>query len=100
MKIAIMLLFFATILSGCATANKTFTADGKEGYNISCSGSALDWGNCYEKAGRLCGSKGYLVLERIGDEPAMLAGNQYGVCTGFVVNRNLIVSCNDLALNN
>jgi predicted alpha/beta hydrolase len=63
----IKLLLLAVCLTGCATASKTFTADGKEGYNINCSGSALNWGMCYEKAGELCGAKGYEVLEKSGD---------------------------------
>jgi uncharacterized protein YceK len=64
MKISIILLLITSVLSGCATASKTYTADGKEGYNITCSGSALNWGMCYEKAGNICGTKGYIVPGR------------------------------------
>jgi len=38
-------------LAGCATARQTYTPDGKVGHSINCSGSALNWGMCYEKAG-------------------------------------------------
>lgn len=95
MKGTIILLFIATILSGCATASKTYTADGKEGYNITCSGSALNWGMCYEKAGQLCGTKGYEVLEKSGDQGALLSGNQYGLYAGSVINRNMIIKCKE-----
>lgn len=93
-KIAVC-LFFAVFTGGCATASKTFTSDGKEGYNITCSGSALNWGMCYEKAGEICGSKGYEVLEKSGDQGAMLAGNQFGLYGGSVINRNMIIKCKD-----
>ena len=66
MRISIFLILAFATLGGCATASKTYTADGKEGYNIACSGSALNWGMCYEKAGNICGTKGYVVLGVIG----------------------------------
>lgn len=95
MRNTIMLLLITAILGGCATASKTYTADGKEGYNITCSGSALNWGMCYEKAGNICGSKGYEVLEKNGDQGALLSGNQYGLYAGSVINRSMIIKCKE-----
>jgi len=95
MRSTIMLLVIAVVLSGCATASKTYTADGKEGYNITCSGTVLNWGMCYEKAGNLCGSKGYDVLEKSGDQGALLSGNQNGLFAGSVINRSMIVKCKE-----
>ena len=95
MRGIIIFLFIATVLSGCATSSKTYTADGKEGYNITCSGSALNWGMCYEKAGQLCGTKGYEVLEKSGDQGALLSGNQYGLYAGSVINRSMIIKCKE-----
>ncbi len=60
MRKVAMYISIALFLSGCATASKTYTSDGKEGYNITCSGSALNWGMCYEKAGEICAQKGAL----------------------------------------
>jgi len=85
----------AICMSGCATASKTYTSDGKEGYSITCSGSALNWGMCYEKAGELCGAKGYEVLEKSGDQGAMLSGNQFGLYGGSVINRNMMIKCKE-----
>lgn len=95
MRNIIMLLLIVVFLGGCATAKKTYTADGKEGYSITCSGSALNWGMCYEKAGDLCGSKGYEVLEKSGDQGAMLSGNQFGLYGGSVINRSMIIKCKE-----
>ena len=95
MKITIIFLLIAAVLGGCATASKTYTANGKEGYNITCSGSALNWGMCYEKVGNLCGTKGYEVLEKSGDQGALLSGNQYGLYAGSVINRSMIIKCKE-----
>lgn len=89
------LLLIVAILSGCATSSKTYTADGKAGYSITCSGSALNWGMCYEKAGEICRSKGYEVLNKSGDQGAMLTGNQYGLYAGSVINRSMIIKCKE-----
>lgn len=93
MRMAIITLVSAVCLSGCATASKTFTANGQEGYSITCSGSALNWGMCYEKAGDICGQRGYEVLEKTGDQGAVVSGNQYGFYGGSVINRNMIIRC-------
>lgn len=90
MKI-IILLSLCFFLGGCATAKKTYTSDGKEGYVITCSGSALNWGMCYEKAGKICGTKGYEVLEKSGDQGAIVSGNQFGIYGGSVINRSMVI---------
>jgi len=95
MKRAILILSIVAFISGCATASKTYTSDGKEGYVINCSGSALNWGMCYEKAGKLCGTKGYEVLEKSGDTGAMVTVGQYGLYGGSVINRSIIIKCKD-----
>lgn len=77
----------------CATSKKTYTEDGKEGFSINCSGSVLNWGNCYEKAGELCGSKGYEVMEKSGDVGNTISSNQYGLYGGSVINRSMRVKC-------
>jgi len=91
------LLLFSVllVLTGCATASKTFTSDGKEGYSITCSGTVMNWGHCYEKAGDLCGTKGYMVLEKSGDKGAMVSGNQFGLYGGSVINRSMIIQCKE-----
>ena len=95
MKTAMLFLIIVAIVSGCATSKKTYTSDGKEGYSINCSGSALNWGMCYEKAGELCGTKGYEVLEKSGDTGAMVTAGQYGLFGGSVINRSMIIKCKD-----
>lgn len=79
--------------AGCATSKEVYTADGRKGYSVNCSGSALNWGMCYEKAGEICGTRGYEVLEKSGDQGAMVSGNQFGFYGGSFMNRSMIVQC-------
>ena len=95
MKKLILLVFFCFIFGGCATAKKTYTSDGEEGYVITCSGTALNWGMCYEKAGKLCGTKGYEVLEKSGDKGALVTAGQNSLFGGSVINRSMIIKCKD-----
>ena len=53
-------------LSGCAISKKTYLMDGSEGYRISCGGAAVVIHLCFEKAGEVCGSRGYDLVSRDG----------------------------------
>ena len=90
----IILTFAAALaLSSCATSKKTFMPDGRVGYTINCSGQALSWGDCYQKVGEICGSKGYDILERSGDEGSTVSANQFGLYGGSVMTRSLVAAC-------
>lgn len=95
MRLLIPFLLIIVCISGCATASKTYTPDGKEGYIINCSGSALNWGMCYEKAGEICGTKGYEVVDKSGDTGSIVSGNQFGVYGGSVINRTMMIKCKE-----
>jgi hypothetical protein len=86
-------LFVAIMGASCTTSRETYTADGRVGYSINCSGTALNWGNCLEKAGDICGEKGYTVLEKTGDQGTVVTGGQFGLYGGSVMNRSMIVQC-------
>ena len=95
MKRTFVILFVVASICGCATSKKTYTSEGKEGYSINCSGSVLNWGMCYEKAGELCNEKGYVVIEKSGDTGALVSGNDLGLYGGSVINRSMIIRCKD-----
>jgi hypothetical protein len=65
-----------TALSACASASKTYGPDGKEACSINCSGLARTWGMCFEKAGDLCGAKGYDVIGQGTDHGAIVSVNK------------------------
>jgi hypothetical protein len=83
----------ALVMVGCASSSKTYTADGREGYSLNCSGLARNWGHCLEKAGELCGAKGYDVLAQSGDSGAIVTATTQSVQGGSVINRSMIVAC-------
>jgi len=93
MKNLLVLIIALVFIGGCATAKQTYTADGQQGHSINCSGSALNWGMCYEKAGELCGENGYEVLEKTGDQGAMATAGQFGLFAGSIINRSMIIKC-------
>lgn len=56
----------AGLLTACSTtAAPTYTSSGVAGYRINCGGflGDGDLGSCYQKAGDLCQSQGYRVLQ-------------------------------------
>ena len=81
------------ILGGCATSSPTYGPDGKQAHSINCSGAARNWGMCLEKAGELCGSRGYSVVERSDQQGAVLTATQGGVFAGTTQYRVMLVSC-------
>lgn len=86
------LLLLAAILvglGGCATATQIYTPDGKVGHSITCSGAGLTWGNCYEKAGEICGPRGYLVLTGGAEQGAVMSG----AFAGTTMTRNMVIQC-------
>lgn len=100
-----VLVLGVIILGGCATSIQTYLPDGTTGYHIKCDGAALNMGDCFQKAGELCGTKGYELLTREGDAvPYAIGGgsasvNQYSgqagyiSSSGMIVNRSLFVRC-------
>lgn len=94
----IKILLIATILlNGCAISTPVYLADGSHGYKISCNGAASNFGTCIEKAGEICGSKGYTLFDRDGSAmPVGLANvNQYGASAqyGAMVSRYIMMKC-------
>jgi hypothetical protein len=94
MRILCLVAFFA-IVTGCASSRETFLPDGGKGHSINCSGTALNWGMCYEKAGDICGARGYNVIAGGSDQGVVVAGNQYGLYGGSVMNRSMLIKCKD-----
>lgn len=72
-------------LTGCAAVVKPMTTpDGKQGFLLSCDGSADDWSSCYEAATKACNGK-YTIIDR----------NESSTPTAYgpLVRRNLIAEC-------
>ena len=85
------------LVAGCATASQTYLADGRLGYSINCPGAANSWGSCLQRAGEICGPKGYDVVDQSGRATPFVIANANangGMATGgSIVTRNLMIAC-------
>lgn len=100
-----ILIVTAAMLQGCVTSREVFLADGTKGHNINCSGSGLNYSYCLEKAGEICGARGYHLLNQQGDvvpfSQAIIelgASTQspsvgYSTYSGTTITRNLFIKC-------
>jgi hypothetical protein len=96
-------LLLLSVLCACATSKEMYLPDGSKGYNISCDGSANSMGNCFQKAGELCGSRGYYILTRegeavpFGSTVASANGDSFGYVSqaGMMITRSLFIKCKD-----
>ena len=89
-------LFVVTtaLLGGCASSSQTYTADGGVGHSLNCSGLARNWGMCQEKAGEICGARGYNILSTSGDKGLIATGSSGGdFFAGTTISRSMVVQC-------
>ncbi len=66
MNKALLIACASLTLGACAQkVIPTYTAGGTPGYRLLCGGffGDGDTGGCYEQAGKVCGTKGYRVLQ-------------------------------------
>lgn len=95
----ILILGSAAAISGCASASKTYMPNGRDGYSINCSGAARNWGMCYEKAGEICGTKGYEVLRKDEGRGAIASMNSSGYSSsgfaGTTHARSMLIQCRE-----
>lgn len=91
-KVAIAILV-AVGLTGCAAAHKTVMPDGRAGLSINCSGAAMSWNQCYEKAGDKC-PNGYDIISKDGDGGnGMAGGSGRGFFGASGSSRAMMVAC-------
>ena len=83
----------AIALAGCAVSSETVLPSGAHGYSINCSGAAMTWAQCYEKAGSLC-PNGYKIVEQEGQTPGTTVGATPSALFGApIVDRTMLVQC-------
>lgn len=86
-------LFLIFFLGACASSSQTYMADGSPGYTVNCSGAARSWSQCYRKAGEICAANGYDIIERIGEEQAIITGSSSSLFGSSSHSRTLIIKC-------
>ena len=92
MKLTFLILA-AAFLAGCASASQTYTSDGRVGYSLNCSGTARNWGMCEQKAGELCGARGYEVLSTTGDRGAVVTAGNGSAYASTTISRTMLITC-------
>jgi len=83
-------------LGGCSsTTTMTYLPSGETGFAINCSGSdaSTSWGECYKRAGEVCGNYGYDVVSKDVDNGATSGGSIGGIFGANVKNRSMVIRC-------
>jgi hypothetical protein len=85
------------ILLGCASATQTYAPDGRAAHAVDCGGLWREWGACMERAGEICGAKGYDILARDTDRNRSGGYSRQGSIGGGFAStthtRNMLISC-------
>ena len=83
--------------TSCAVSKKIYLPDGSDGYSISCDGAAVGINVCFEKAGEICGSRGYDIINREGQIIPFGTGtatNNHAVVTyGAFNTKSIMIRC-------
>lgn len=78
-------------LAACSTPSEIVNLDkDTKGYRITCGGAYSSTSDCYEKAGFICGNKGYTVVHETSIAPPADANYFWNAAAHEVV-----VSCNN-----
>ena len=92
-----LIVIAALALSGCAMSRETYLPHGRRGHSISCDGAMISMSQCLEKAGQICGSRGYQVFDRSGSVVPVGAisgsGGQFNGFMGGAITRNILIGC-------
>ncbi|NBA96691.1 hypothetical protein [Pseudomonas sp. R5(2019)] len=80
-------------LTGCATASTTYLNDGKPGLQIDCSGEAMSWESCYDKAQASCAPHSYDIIGTDGTPALKESDKTLGQDVGNYKSRSLVVQC-------
>ena len=92
LKFASLMLIVIGI-GGCVNSRAISTPDGKKGYAVDCSGTMFDWGHCYDEAAKVCGGKGFKIIDKSSNTGYSVYGNQYGIYGDSTISRNMIIQC-------
>jgi hypothetical protein len=88
-----VLLALLAALAGCATAKPTYLKDGGKGLSIDCSGQAMNWQKCYDKAQASCDSGQYTIIGTDGAPAPRPDASLLDAQLGDFQNRTLTIQC-------
>jgi hypothetical protein len=91
--IAVVVGLMAATLGGCASVKQTYSADGRKAYALNCSGLARGWDKCLAKAGQICGTRGYEIVDRNSETAAAISGTTAGFSGAQTKERTMMITC-------
>lgn len=82
------------LTSGCATSKQISGPNGEVLHSIDCSGYYNNIGTCLEKAGKICGSRGYdIIIGGAENHGTGMSAGQFGLFASPMVSREIIIRC-------
>ncbi|WP_437883227.1 hypothetical protein [Pseudomonas sp. LRF_L74] len=94
MKRLVLLILLMTVV-GCSATSKSYEKKGRKGLNINCSGLSSNWDQCEKNAAASCGTRGYKVIARSGDDASSDDSNTFlfGINPAGFSSRSMVVIC-------
>jgi hypothetical protein len=96
MRKLLVIPVIALALTGCSTT-PTLTElkmpDGTDGFGIRCDGNHMSWSDCFEKAGEMCGNRGYEIFAKEANESTNGVAGANWANTATKVTRTLLMRC-------
>lgn len=91
-----MIALMTMYLCGCAVGVKAVHGpDGQQAHAITCSALGRDWSDCFERAGQICGARGYKVWNQSASQSAIISGDQDSIFGGTSEERTLLIGCKE-----
>jgi hypothetical protein len=103
----------ATIsLAACSSSKPVYTQTGDVGHVVTCTpawtggvvgaiaSASTSWGECYERAGEICGAAGYDIIDRAGESGMYAQGDRGGGFASSTNNRMMTIKCKNSAAAN
>jgi hypothetical protein len=92
-------------LAGCVSSQPMYTASGAQGHAVTCTpawngglvgaiaNASTSWAQCYQKAGEICGARGYDVIQQVGEGGVYGQGGHGGGFVSTTNNRMMVIKC-------
>jgi hypothetical protein len=89
-----VIALIAIQLCGCAVGVKpVYGPDGQQAHAITCSALGRDWSDCFEKAGQICGARGYKVWNQATSQSGFISGTEDSIVASSSEARTLLIGC-------
>jgi hypothetical protein len=96
-KVIVPATLALTAIAACATVEETYGPSGRTAYTIECSGTGVNWGDCYAKAGNLCQERGYDVVQQSDEEGATGSLGNFGAFDTSLHFRSMTIECGEFS---